>query len=641
MHFTCSLVTLTVVFGAVNLSHFRGGTIRWQPVDVSAVSSSTTDIIIEQSYSWRRSANWCNDTTILTQGSIGDIAYLRCSTTPSCGGYTNNLLTTVPCTDYSVSVDVSSGRKSSILTLNSSSHLVLQFSGTAWLPLKMGGTSWSISTMINLELRKDNGRLNTPPTSSILPVVAVPINVQRTIVVPMVDDDNDYVRCRWAEKSHNFISFPNNVTIDECGDVCSTVPNATLVGGNNETSCRLTFTGTSSGYYLAAIQIEDFYRNTSITIAPLSTVPVQFLIYVSNNICQPTIIGPYPNGATVQVKRNMSMSSVAIVGQTNCANTTITDFLKIRPTGMTTSAIVRDPNNSSLYSIQLDWIPTLFGSQTFCCAAIDNTLAQSEMYCLTFQVVDSPITAPTATANQSKEPNIGLIVGLLLAGLSLCCLCCWWLCFKWLCPFRGRDPCAWIRRHIFQRDAYLKKQLPKNRSNFVPTSASSLSKMTATSSAYDRGNTISTGKTTRLSNDLAELGRRYANNSLTTLKQPIKHIRTSIELIRKACQKNQQPVEEFVMKQYSSLSNSDSTVHVQRVNSVRKDVQQTYQVAKEESHLTQSCNASSIGMLTDCEDLDDKHQHRQRKHTNQHRVKTVTVTKVSCRKKSAVPSISC
>ena len=169
----------------------------------------------------------------------------------------------------------------------------------------------------------------------------------------------------------------------------------------------------------------------------------------------------------------------------------------------------------------------------------------------------------------------------------------------------------------------MQKQSLNNRSNFVPRSACSLS------------------KTTRLSNGLAELGRRYANNSLTTLKQPIKHIRTSIELIRNACQKNQQPMEEFVMKQYSSLSNSESTIHVQRVKSVPKDTRQTYQVRQEESHLTQSCKASSIGVLTDCEDLDDKHQYRQRKHTSQKRVKTVTVTKVSCRKKSAVPSISC
>jgi hypothetical protein len=253
----------------------------------------------------------------------------------------------------------------------------------------------------------DNGRLNTPPVSNILPVISVPLNIQRTIVVPMADDDNDYLRCRWAQKDSIFQSSQINTTVDECGDVCAAVPNATLYGDN----------------YAAALQIEDFYNDENVT-TPLSSVPVQFLIDVYNGSCWPTIIGVQPNGALINVAQNANMSSVTVIAEIGCIATTIIDFLKISPTGMTTSTILQDPTNSSLYSIELNWIPTSLGSQVFCCAAIDSNQAQSEMYCkwsltlmngnhheyvlfflsigLTFMVIDSlptaVISATTTTA---------------------------------------------------------------------------------------------------------------------------------------------------------------------------------------------------------------------------------------------------
>jgi hypothetical protein len=371
---------LALVLRSADLSHFRGGTITWKAVNVSAVNTSTVDVIVEQVYSRRRSVYWCDSTTILTQGAIGDSNYLQCSTAPSCGGYINSLSTVVQCTDYSVSADMSSGRNSSILTLNSGSQLALNFYGSAWLPLQIGGSYWSITTVINLQPRMDNGRLNTPPVSNILPVISVPLNIQRTIVVPMADDDNDYLRCRWAQKDSIFQSSQINTTVDECGDVCAAVPNATLYGDNNGTSCRLVFTGTSLGYYAAALQIEDFYNDENVT-TPLSSVPVQFLIDVYNGSCWPTIIGVQPNGALINVAQNANMSSVTVIAEIGCIATTIIDFLKISPTGMTTSTILQDPTNSSLYSIELNWIPTSLGSQVFCCAAIDSNQAQSEMYC--------------------------------------------------------------------------------------------------------------------------------------------------------------------------------------------------------------------------------------------------------------------
>ena len=49
--------------------HFRGGSFSWAPV--SKVSALTINVSITQSYSWIRSAEFCDSTTISAQGLIG------------------------------------------------------------------------------------------------------------------------------------------------------------------------------------------------------------------------------------------------------------------------------------------------------------------------------------------------------------------------------------------------------------------------------------------------------------------------------------------------------------------------------------------------------------------------------------------
>ncbi|CAF0870080.1 unnamed protein product [Adineta steineri] len=638
MQFSFFVVVLVRLFGSTDSSHFRGGSITWKPVNVNAVTNSTVDIIVEQSYSWKRSTYGCNDTTILTQGTIGDFSYLRCSTY-SCSGYTNNLSTVVPCTDYSVSADVSSGKKSSVLTLNSNSQLTLTFTGGAWLPLLTFASTWSITTMINLQARIDNGRLNTPPVSNVLPVIRVPINIQSTIMIPVADDDNDYVRCRWAQKNHTINFSQNNVTVDECADVCNAVPNAILYGDNNGTSCKLVFTGGTAGFYAVALQIEDFYIDENIT-APLSSVPVQFLISVYSGSCQPSIIGAQPNGAVINVARNTSMSSVTIIAEIGCINTSVVDFLKISPTGMTTSAIVQNPTNSSLYSIQLNWIPAALGSQVFCCAAIDNTLGQSDMYCVTFVVIDSLNTtmiasnATAITTAQSKELNIGLIVGMAILGLLVCCticsccLYCCWPCLEWLCS-TFRCTCF---RSICQKRYKSSSEIPVSRD------------------PYKHNGDISVSKAARLSNELVELGLRYADESLTNLKQSFANIRNSVELIKNTRQMIQQSVKKTTSKQDVPSNSSNNVVIVHRLKSTKNNTQQIDSNHKEKASLTHDCNANSTDSPTESEENDDndninvfpyQQQNDRSKPFIKQQMNSITVTKISRVKNSAVPSVSC
>ncbi|CAF3912853.1 unnamed protein product [Adineta steineri] len=695
MQISFFVIMLALLFGSTDSSHFRGGSITWKPVNVSAVTNNTVDIIVEQSYSWLLAYYLCDNTTIATQGTIGDLAYLQCSIYP-CDGYNNNLSTVVPCTDYSVSADVSSGKKSSILTLNSNSQLTLTFTGGAWLSLLTGGSVWSITTMINLQARIDNGCLNTPPVSTVLPVIRVPINIQSTIIIPMADDDNDYLRCRWAQANHIINFSQNMVTVDECGGVCNAVPNATLYSDNTGTSCKMVFTGNTPGFYAAALQIEDFYNDENIT-APLSSTPVQFLISVYIGSCQPSIIGAQPNGALINVALNTSMSSVTIIAQIGCINTTVVDFLKISPPGMTTSAIVQNPTNSSLFSIQLNWIPATLGSQVFCCAAIDNNLGQSDMYCVTFLVTDFLITTVTTSSTtvttlnttmttpnttvttlnttvttlsttmttlsttmttlnttmiptaQSKGLNIGLIVGIAILSLlaccaicSCCCYCCW-PCIEWFSSAFRCACCRSICQNRYKCNRH-QQQLPFEHLHLVPPSSPS-SENPVHRSAYKQNATINGSRVARLSNELVALGLHYAGDSLTTLKKSFANIRNSVELTKIARQNNHQLVKETpTTKQVAPSSSYNNVVIVHRLKPTINNAQQ----------IDDDCNTNTTDVSTESEENDDDNNINVYANENQYQqqnnrfkpfikqpMNNVTVNKKSRRKNSAVPSVSC
>ncbi|CAF0885109.1 unnamed protein product [Didymodactylos carnosus] len=468
----CAFLYFTILH-VVRSMHFRGGTITWAPVNTSQTSSSTVDIIIEQSYSWKRSSHltdYCDASTIATNGLIGDSSYLECLTIPNCGGFlSGNLSTQVVCTDYSANVDMSTGRISNIVKLNNGSQLTIGYNSSAWLPLQtVPSGSWSIITAINLQLRTDNGRLNTPPITNFLPVINVPINIQRTIIIPMLDVDGDYLRCRWSKSS----------PIDECGSVCSAVPGATL---NGNSTCTLTFTGTSVGYYAAALQVEDFYMSTSNISSPLSSVPAQFLINVINITCWPTIIGLQQNGAMIYVLVN-TLVIETVIAETGCLGTTITDFLETSPSGMITSSVTQNPLNSSLYSITLNWIPTTLGSQVFCCAALESNQGESDQYCLTFVVGAVTTTTTTTTTvvtsiTMTTLPyglstlDIGLITGMSLLGLLCCCSCCCWWCSRQLWKRRKekmkvhhQQDISSISNDSTERNPYL---INSNRSSFI------------------------------------------------------------------------------------------------------------------------------------------------------------------------------
>ncbi len=90
------------------------------------------------------------------------------------------------------------------------------YSGSCWIGLNAGGCGWEIRVRGNLltSLRPD-GRVNSSPQTTSTPIVRLQQGCDHTIRIPAQDPDQDVVRCRWA-------------TGNECGQVCQTLPGATI-----------------------------------------------------------------------------------------------------------------------------------------------------------------------------------------------------------------------------------------------------------------------------------------------------------------------------------------------------------------------------------------------------------------------------
>lgn len=54
----------------------------------------------------------------------------------------------MPCTDFSVSQDMSAGQASSIINLPPNILIALQFTGGDWVALGNGGGQWAVTTQI-------------------------------------------------------------------------------------------------------------------------------------------------------------------------------------------------------------------------------------------------------------------------------------------------------------------------------------------------------------------------------------------------------------------------------------------------------------------------------------------------------------
>ncbi|XP_053395370.1 mucin-like protein [Mercenaria mercenaria] len=126
-----------------------------------------------------------------------------------------------------------------------------------------GGDNWALQATVDLVVRSDIGRINSSPTVDMPSILYWQTGCSYIYALPVYDVDGDVIKCRWASGS------------DECADVCQSFPGSSL----DMSTCTISNTvGHTTGYYAVAIQIEDFVNGTSTT--PLSSIPLQFLVYV-------------------------------------------------------------------------------------------------------------------------------------------------------------------------------------------------------------------------------------------------------------------------------------------------------------------------------------------------------------------------
>ena len=116
---------------------------------------------------------------------------------------------------------------------------------------------------------------------------------------------------------------------------------------------------------------------TNSSIIAMSSVPIQFLIYVyaaPNCTLKPLLIGSVDDGDCqgVQVGVSFTMTLTAI---NQCgSDRTMVDIATISFPIVIKSTLVQDTTNTSLWSMQLTWQPTALqvGSQVFCAVASDK-----------------------------------------------------------------------------------------------------------------------------------------------------------------------------------------------------------------------------------------------------------------------------
>lgn len=255
-------------------------------------SGGTVQILIRQRYTWRLSilSPICSSVNVTWPGLMGATGNLQCFV-GSCINF-NSTPVDGCCTDYSNALDWSSSERLDVKSVPIGVELVIGFSDFSFVVLAIAGNGiWYLTSRIDVSLRPD-GKLNTSPRTQIVPVIRRTINMTHILTIPMFDDDqSDLVRCRWSTNG----TLNNTNNFDECASICDpTLPFGYTLFNDN---CTLIFTLNSLSYYGITLQIEDYFNST--TTRPMSSIPVQFLLYgISSPIgcsMKPSLFGSRPN----------------------------------------------------------------------------------------------------------------------------------------------------------------------------------------------------------------------------------------------------------------------------------------------------------------------------------------------------------
>jgi hypothetical protein len=246
------ILILILIQGFSNIifaSHFRYGSITWTPLSNGTnLGLRYVVLSLTTSWGWRSDYDFftgCNYSVISSGKLMGATASIYCS-----GCNLSNIVLTdssMYCTGFSPASaeNWSFGYRTQTLTINlNSSSVEIYFNGTAWENLvPINNADWMVKAKLNLQVRPDNGLINTSPVLSSYPTYCVRQGYIYTIIIPIVDLNDDDLRCRWATNS--------TLNGDECAGICGiikSISTLTYTRSSAGTQCFLKFRGDLASY---------------------------------------------------------------------------------------------------------------------------------------------------------------------------------------------------------------------------------------------------------------------------------------------------------------------------------------------------------------------------------------------------------
>ena len=250
----CVLIYVLICTDINDGTHFLGGTITYKVLNTSG---SIVSIVLTQTYIYDYTKITCTNSMIANQTPKLSFnpPYRENSDRVNCTQYCNQSGGYVPpsvvsyCTDYSTALGITVGQRSDVINITNGSYFLVAYQSSSWrqltLPITSGSlnTTWSISCLINLQMRPD-GSYNNPPAATIISPIYIPVGIPQNIFIPTIDADNDNVRCRFSNGTN------------ECGSTCppASLPNGTTLFSN----CTLIITGAKvNDWYAIAIQVSE------------------------------------------------------------------------------------------------------------------------------------------------------------------------------------------------------------------------------------------------------------------------------------------------------------------------------------------------------------------------------------------------
>ncbi|KAK3102417.1 hypothetical protein FSP39_011250 [Pinctada imbricata] len=325
----------------------------------------TSELDVNYRTFWQKSYRkdyFCNASTVAAAKTINAEGELK-----TVGGCKGRNLTSLPlqCTDYSEVDDWMSGTNSLEFECRGS-FISLMYTGRQWPTLKNGGNHWSLFLNASLTKRSDTNKVNRSPVSVMQPIIRLLHGCKQNITIPVVDNDGDIIRCRWSSSS----------VVDECGGICTKMPGINL----DEKACKLIYSTNIAevGTYGLAIQVEDFTSQAD-TI-PMSSVPVQFLIEVSNVVTScdsiPTITDSNLSNENIIEIPSGSAYEERVVAEAEDESHSIVAIDIIGPEGMNKSALQKDDTvpEDLKWFVDVFWQPTdgQKGKHLFCYMAVND-----------------------------------------------------------------------------------------------------------------------------------------------------------------------------------------------------------------------------------------------------------------------------